>query len=276
MTWGTNNPEQINDDRNWEVLADPISTPKQGVKWTVEWLLLDYTIESLWSQSIEVQVMPGRWGLIKSIKIWGVEILYQDMYDETLLDTSKSVKGWIPYMFPNAWPLTDEEKSTSWLDLPQHGIARISPWKRITINESQRSIQQEHNISNRWEKDMPISSWLHPYFRVPQGNKSDIKWDFPWGKSIQDQVDIWSNDWTVSFENPTPWQPFSVIIPGLGRLELTASKDYKTFWVWSLPGKDFVCIEPVMWDEWAIANNPVIIKPWESNRNYMRINLFQD
>lgn len=281
----------------WQIVEDG--------KLLVGGILWDANIETMSSQSVEVEIFPQRWWLIKSIKIWGVEILYQDMYGETLLHEEKNVKGWIPYMFPNAGPLTDKQKSISWLNLPQHGIARISPWKEITINKSEKSIQQEfffdetswyphkwtitniikdrpngveiiHDIYSRSKKDMPISSWLHPYFRVPEGDKSKIKWDFSWGEKIQEQVDIWSNDWTISFENPNPWEPFSVIIPGLGRLELAASKDYKIFWVWSLPEKDFVCIEPVMWYEWAIVNNPVIIKSWKSNRNYMKIDLFQD
>ena len=297
--WWVNNPQ------SWETHASPTITPRQGVKWTVENLILDPKIETMSSQSIEVEVLPERWWLIKSIKIGWIEILYQDMYDETLLDTSTSVKWGIPYMFPNAGPLTEKEKSTSWLDQPQHGFARTSPWKRNEINKSPRTIQQDfafvstpwyphtwkvvnqikdepngvkitHKISNHWDTAMPIASGLHPYFRVPEWNKSAIKWDFPWWNKIAEEVKNWSNDGTVTFDNPDPGKPFSVIIPGLGRLELTASSDYKKFWVWSLPGKDFVCIEPVMWDEWMIANNPIILGRNESNTSSLKIDLFQD
>jgi len=305
MTW---NSLQLPSEGSQQLYSDttaPKTNAVEGIKWNVETLLLDPQLEAMSSQSIEVEVFPGRGWLIKSIKIGWVEILYQDMFDETLLDTSKSVKGWIPYMFPNAGPLTNKEKEKSGINLPQHGIARVSPWTRNSKNKSPRTIQQDfvftetpeypyswniknfisdepngvkivHVIWNNWETNMPIASWLHPYFRVPQGKKEEIIWNFPWGDKISKEVESWSNDGTVTFENPHPGKPFSIIIPGLGRLELTASADYKKFWVWSLPGKDFVCIEPVMGDEWMIANNPVIIEPGKTNSSSLRINLFQE
>jgi len=261
--------------------------------------------QSVSTSSVNFTVEPEVWWMMTSLEIEGIQALYQDMLGETLFRGARSVKGWVPYMFPNAGPLLDGEKEKSRLDLPQHGTGRRNPWELTELLQDEWIIKQRfdfgksewypyewsvintteairswvniiHDIHNHGVKSMPISTGLHPYFRVPESDKSAIKWEFEWGKKVAETVEEWSDDWTVTFENPHPEKPFSVIIPGLGRLELTASKDYKKFWVWSLKDKDFVCIEPVMWDEWAIVNSPVIIKPGHTNRNSLKIELFQD
>ena len=54
-----------------------------------------------------------------------------------------------------------------------------------------------------------------------------------------------------------------VIIPDLGTLIIDASKEYEKIWIWSIPEKDFICIEPVMRDEGGLVNNPQKIDPKE-------------
>jgi len=255
------------------------------------------TSETISDNGNEVSIFSQRGGIITSIKIKAVEILYQDMYEETLLDYSKSVKWWIPYMFPNAWPLNANEKESSWLDLPQHWIWRINQWTKLDSSKKWEYVQEfrfekskdypfnwtvknttkllddwveiMHEIENKSVKNMPISTWLHPYFRIPEWKKEEIQFNFIWWKEVEKLVNIWSNDGTITFENP--WKPFKVNIPWLWTLTIEVSSQYKKFWVRSLPWKDFICIEPVMWNEWAIANNPVIVEPWSTNVNYMKI-----
>jgi len=256
------------------------------------------TIEYLEKDDTSIKVFSDRWGIITSIKIKVTELLYQDMYDETLFDDSKSVKWWIPYMFPNAWPLNDVEKEKSWFKLPQHWTWRINKWEKIdslpweykqkynlksseifpyeadvfnTIKIEGEWVNILHEVINNSDIELPISTWLHPYFRVPLWNKEDIEWNFKWWNTIKESVDIWSNDWTISFDNP--WKPLDIFIPWLWNLIIEVSEDYKKFWVRSLPNKDFICIEPVMWNEWSIVNNPVIVSPWDKNINFMKIAL---
>lgn len=257
------------------------------------------TSKTIKKDNISTTIFSERWWIITSLIIDNIELLYQEMLDETLLDLSKSVKWGIPFMFPNAWPLTLEEKTKSWFDLPQHWFWRINKWKENIIQEDWKYSQSfnlknsdnfpfdlnaeniieinnnvfktTHIIKNIWENKAPISIWLHPYFRVPNWKKEDIKWDFDWWEQIKSQVNIWWNDGTISFDNP--WNPFEISIPELWTLVLEASKDYKKFWVRSLPWKDFVCIEPVEWEEWAILNSPVLINPWKENISFLKINL---
>lgn len=247
----------------------------------------------------EVIIFPERGGHIVSIVIDWVEILYQDMYNETLFDLSKSIRWWIPYMFPNAWKLTEEQNQKLWTNLPQHWIWRISKWEILKIKENWKISQKfefkwddrfpyiweiinnieiinswvkiTHEIINTWEKTFPISTWLHPYFRVPEWKKDEIKWKFDWWEEVKKQIDSWANDKPISFDNP--WTPLKVFISGLWELTIEVSTDYKKFWVRSIPWKDFVCIEPVMNDVWWIVDKPVEIKQWEKNINYMKISL---
>ena len=37
--------------------------------------------------------------------------------------------------------------------------------------------------------------------------------------------------------------------------------------------KAFVCIEPVVWDEWNIVKNPIILKPKEKFESFFEIKL---
>ncbi len=261
--------------------------------------LITNTSETISNKGNEVIVFSDRGGIITSVKIKCVEILYQDMYQETLLDYSKSVKWGIPYMFPNAWPLTPEEREKSWINLPQHWFWRINKWEKVQSNNIDEYIQELnftesesfafqwkvtntikilenwieiiHEIENKGTENMPISTWLHPYFRIPEWKKEDIKFNLDWGEKVKNSIDIWWNDGTISFDNP--WIPFDVDIPWLWILTIEVSSEYKKFWVRSLPWKDFVCIEPVMSDEWGIVNNPIIVNPGEINSNFMKISV---
>lgn len=255
-------------------------------------------IDAIKVENVELSVFPARGWLVSSIKFSWIEILYQDMYRETLWDTSKSVKWGIPYMFPNAGPLTDHQIKQSHLNLPQHGTGRISPWKQEKILEDRvkisfsflpdkvypykwivyqefiledNSVLLNQNIINQWDDMMPVSTGLHPYFRVPQWDKSKIQWNIPQWEEVSKQRECWENGGTITFDNPK--QEFSIYIPWLWKLYIEVSDEYEKFWVWSLPWKDFICIEPVMWQEWKIVEDPVYIKAWEKNSNFMKIRL---
>lgn len=257
-------------------------------------------IISVQKNGITVEVCPQRWGMITSVCFWEKEILYQDMLKETLYDTSKSVRWWIPYLFPNAGPLEVIKQSWKWWKLPQHGFARNVKWgiekqkeyqlifKIVSSHVSKKiypydfEILQKieiideyvvlsHEIKNTGDKNMPISTGLHPYFGVPNGDKSQIDFLFSQWGDVKDQLEKWSNDQMVSFdiEGKTIW----FVIPEIWEVQLEVSDDYKKIWIWSLRDKNFVCIEPVMNDYGGLIDSPIIIQPWEVNTNFMKIKL---
>ena len=55
-----------------------------------------------------------------------------------------------------------------------------------------------------------------------------------------------------------------IVIPDLGIIVIDVSMEYEKIWIWSLPDKDFICMEPVMRDEGSLVSNPVMVKAGES------------
>ena len=241
----------------------------------------------------EVSFCPERGGIITSIKLKGKEILYLDK--ETFNNTGVNVKGGVPILFPNAGPI----ENPKFPDLKQHGFARTSKnWGVKTINsenqtgfaetlksnENTRTIypydfqlsvqgqlekdgsftllQQVESLES--DKEIPVSMGLHPYFKVPHNQKKEIKFDFEGGDIIERDVENWSNGGTTSIDNPKIKNPDAIIkvkIPSLGTLTIDVSPEYRKIWIWSLPEKDFICIEPVMRDEGGLVEDPELIKP---------------
>jgi galactose mutarotase-like enzyme len=115
-------------------------------------------------------------------------------------------------------------------------------------------------------KTLPIAMGLHPYFRVPHDEKTNIRFNFEGGALIEQQIEQWANGKMVSIDNPKVSNPaavMEVVTPGLGILRIDASPEYRKIWIWSEPGKDFICIEPVMRDIGGLIKNPELVKPGE-------------
>lgn len=246
------------------------------------------------SEGGEVSFCPERGGIITSIKLKGKEILYMD--EETFFNPEVNVKGGIPILFPNAGPI----KSDKFPYIKQHGLARLSSEWRAVPPESENGFREDllsnddsmrvypYNFrlsvkgllegdgsftlaqqaeNSEAEKEMPVSMGLHPYFRVPNDQKKEIGFDFEGGDIVEQDVENWSNGGTTLIDNPKIKDPGAIMkirIPSLGTLTIDASPEYKRIWIWSLPEKDFVCIEPVMRDEGGLINNPEMIKPGET------------
>ncbi len=261
-----------------------------------------FIIEKIETPFGEVSISPKRGGIITSLILNSKEILYLDR--ETFEDKEKSVRGGIPILFPNAGFVTDEMKikdDGKFSKLKQHGFARSSEWtfekndtgfietlksneltKRIYPYDFQISIigsffydgvfLLEQTIKNLEKIDyLLVSSGLHPYFKVQNEKKKDIKFKFFGGEIIEREFDVWTNGGTVSFENFG--FPLEIEIPDLGTLILNISKEYRKIWIWSEKGKDFICIEPVMRDIGGIVNDPEKIKAGDTYTAYFSIKL---
>ena len=250
----------------------------------------------------EMICCPERGGIIVSVKILGKEILYLE--EDTLYDASKNVRGGVPVLFPNAGPIPDTFKNTELGGLEQHGFARQQEWiwrKKengvemiLHANPQTRkvypygftfsqfsgfakdgSFEIKNTVENPdTERGMPVSFGLHPYFRVSNERKKDIKFDFPGGDYVIKNFDKWANGKSISIDNPLV--PLEVAIPGVGNLVFNISPEYKRIWVWSMPGKDFICIEPVMRDKGGIISNPEMVKPDSKYSAKMNIKLRED
>lgn len=247
----------------------------------------------------EVSFCPSRGGIITSLKLQGKEILYFDQ--ETFLDKNLSVRGGIPILFPNAGEIP---KNDILPNLSRHGFARNLEWEstkdkdffsetllfndytlkvypykfKLIINGKLEddSFILTQEVENLGDIDMPVSFGLHPYFYVSNNEKGNVIFNFPSGIEIKDNFDAWSSGGTVSIDNPKEnGHNVEIVLPEIGRISIDASSIYKKIWVWSLPGKDFICIEPIMRDEGGIINNPEIVKSGQKIQSYLRIRLVQ-
>lgn len=256
------------------------------------------------SKGNEVGFSTERGGLITSLKLNGVDVFY--MNEDTFNNLSGSVRGGVPDMFPNAGPLIGS--GHDFPELKQHGFARKSSgWKKGYGPESGFSMQLlsdeetkkqfpydfDHAISGEFkedgsftisqsvtntetDKEMPVSMGLHPYFKVPNERRRDIKFDFPGGDQFASRFEEWSEGQMVSVDNPKGEDPNAVLrieIPDLGVLVFDVSKEYQKIWIWSEPGADFVCIEPVMRNPNGLVDDPEMIKPGETFTASLNIKL---
>ena len=259
-------------------------------KGKLEPILKVETIKTL--EGNEFSFCPERGGIITSLKFKGEEILFLDK--NTFEDSKVNVKGGIPILFPNAGPIPEEIKTDKLKNLKQHGFARDLKWnsekgfnnfkeilksneetKKVFPYDFDLSLVAKFNSDNSFsiiqtiknlekDKKMPISSGLHPYFRVSSLEKKNIKFNFEGGELAEDEIKKWSAGKAIkamSIKNPN--KPLEVEIPGIGTLILNISKEYERIWIWSQENKDFICIEPIMRDKGGIILNPEKIKPGE-------------
>lgn len=241
----------------------------------------------------EVSFCPSRGGIITSLKLKGKEVLYFD--SDTFLDQNKSVRGGIPILFPNAGELKNND---IFPNLKRHGFAKNAEWQKemtdisfietLKANKETMSVYPyDFNLSivgifekdgsftlkqevknNENEKELPVSMGLHPYFKVLDDEKKNIKFNFEGGQTIEDQIDIWSNSGTVYIDNPKIKDSKAVLnieIPQLGTMVLDISIEYEKVWIWSIPKSNFICIEPMMRGLNGLIDDPYNIK---SNEGY--------
>jgi galactose mutarotase-like enzyme len=256
-------------------------------------------IETIHEDGNSASYCPERGGLITSVVIQGVELLYLD-HDVALADTSAKIRGGIPTLFPNAGGLPDTGVPENLRHLKKHGFARESnKWRHMTRkNEFVEGLKSDRETwdvypfsfslqifgsfrdgsfmieqldTSHSDDSMPVSMGLHPYFRVPGGDKRAIEFRFPGGEIIKDRQEEWMNGKAVSIALPE--EAMQVLIPGLGLLRLRAAEAYRRLWVWSQPGKNFICLEPVMRDGGGIVTNPVLLNRNEAVMGRFRIGL---
>ncbi len=161
-----------------------------------------------------VQVFPGRGGIITSFTIEGKELFYLEK--ETILDTTRSVRGGNPILFPLCGGLPDDTYQFKDLSykIKQHGFGRTNAWKvtgedtenaatltiELTSDETTLAafpfhftvkyhyilkgntltVRQEY-INQGYIHDpevaMPFATGFHPYFLAT--DKSKLQFDLP-------------------------------------------------------------------------------------------------
>ncbi len=249
----------------------------------------------------EIEILKEQGAIITSLLINGEQILYQGMSD-TFWDDEKSIRWGIPFLFPQAGSLTEDEQKQLGYTMPQHGTARKSVWQKSDETENSLSFEFDSNsqtydikipynfrvevkysldekwisidytFENRNEKPFAISPGIHPYFRIPQGDKNALQWQKEFEKQIIEESDIWQQNGTT-FLDTKAIEKFNFTIPDVGTLEVGFDENTKNLWIWSMKYKDFVCVEPVTGNPGNIVREPIVIEANSTHKIHYHIRL---
>lgn len=225
------------------------------------------------------EIVPGRGGMVTRLRIGDDEVLYLD--PETL-DTPK-VRGGIPVLFPNPGPLSGSrfEVSGRSYTLGQHGFARERSWEVVHVGPADAELRLEStpetlenfpfefdirlayrcsgsgfSIVQTWrnpgQKNLPLHFGFHPYFSVADADKPEVKISTDakraWDNVLKTEIpfrglDLTAPEVDLHLLDHTPKETI-LERPGRPPLRLSWEDPYHLLVVWTLRGKDFVCVEP--------------------------------
>jgi galactose mutarotase-like enzyme len=224
-----------------------------------------------------VEVVPERGGLITRFVVDGREVLYLDR--ATLADRQKNVRGGIPVLFPSPGKLENDRWARDGREgtFAQHGFARNVPWRvegestlvldtnplwpwpfelQHHVSLRGRTLRIDQRLTNRSESRMPFGIGFHPYFVVADkaGLRVDTRASRAWDNTTKREVDVGRIDFTageVDLHLIDHGRSDCSLLQGDHALvHIECSPEYQRWVIWTLPGREFVCLEP-----WTCAGN---------------------
>lgn len=230
----------------------------------------------------QVELSPARGALLTSFTVRGRELFYLDR--ETLADPDKNVRGGNPVLFPSPGRLRDDSFTRDGRrgTLKQHGFARNLPFRciersehdgahvtlRLEDDEQTRArypwpfvfdlgfslrgtaLRIDLSIHNPGEHPLPFAVGFHPYFAVSDKRHTKIE---SAATQVFDNVmksvrPLGSWDLTVSeldvYLLDHGRSDSALVLPDGARIVLTGSPEFTRWVVWTVAGKDYVCLEP--------------------------------
>ncbi len=233
-----------------------------------------------------LKLVPSRGGIVTNWVVAGKEQFYMDQ--ERFADPKLSIRGGNPILFPICGNLPDNTYiyDGKTYNLKQHGFARDAAWQVIGNSESsvtieltasdrtlnsypfdfrvqitytlvQNRLEILQNITNLSQEIMPFAIGFHPYFLVR--NKSSVSLDIP-AKTMWNNVRQVEEEYSGSLDFDQPEidnalmlddHTNSVVMQSdQGRLTVSFDPQYKVFVIWTIKGKDYICLEP-----WTAGRN---------------------
>lgn len=244
-----------------------------------------------------VEVIPSRGALVTRMNVGGDELLYLD--ESTVVDPSKNVRGGIPVLFPIAGKLPGDTYPVGRqaYSMSQHGFARRLPWTvrqaeremlvlglstteetlrqfpwrfdaQLTLSLDGPQLTLDFDVENRDERPLPVHLGFHPYFHVLDKTKAAASvatdatkaWDNREGKVVPfTGLDLTAPEVDLHLLDHS--EAGTTLHRGLGRrpVKLTWSIEFQRMVVWTLQGKDFVCVEPWTASAGALATGEGLI-----------------
>jgi galactose mutarotase-like enzyme len=214
-----------------------------------------------------ISVLPERGAIVSQVTVGGVDLLYLE--DATLDSPSGAVRGGIPLLFPFAGELQDGRLVSTGTTLPRHGFARRKAWTAALVTDDSISmdlsldeeirtqypfafevrqvvtavsngVRLDLHVENRDTRPLPLAPGWHPYFPCPSRRKREClalvlpRGDLPPSEPLECDLNV----------PAPPSGRIDISLPDIGIVSMTYSAKLETLEVWTLPGKDFVCIEP--------------------------------
>lgn len=234
---------------------------------------------------------PARGGIVTRFSVRGRPVLYLD--ESTLVDETKNIRGGVPVLFPSPGPLAGERFARGGASgsMKQHGFARQRPWTvaarserevtlTLTADEVTRSqypwdfaltfryvlrgaaLRIEQRFENRGPAAMPFAMGFHPYFHVADADKARASVPTTATRAFDNAakrvidldgpIDLTLREVDLHLEDHGGSEA-ALVLPDGARVEVSGSPEYWRWVVWTLAGKDFVCLEP--WTASADALN---------------------
>jgi galactose mutarotase-like enzyme len=238
-----------------------------------------------------VVVAPSRGGMVTRFEVAGAPVLFLDV--ASLVDETKNVRGGNPVLFPSPGPLAGERFTYGGLSgsMKQHGFARQRAWSVGEVSKSAVTLELASDDATRaqfpWDfrawlryalagttltvethventgsaGPMPFSLGFHPYFHIADADKARARI---------------ATDATRAYDNVTKkvidvTGPIDLTVKeldlhlfdhhgnsatldrGADRIVVSGDPAFGRWVIWTLAGKDFVCLEP--WTSGADALN---------------------
>jgi galactose mutarotase-like enzyme len=240
------------------------------------------------SERTHVVLAPERGGMVTRLAVEGRELLYLD--ESTLVDRSKNVRGGNPVLFPSPGPLAGDRFSWRGKTgaMKQHGFARQRAWRVIERDATSATLELasddatraefpwdfaftqrhvakrggvriEQRVENRSTDAMPFALGFHPYFVVADAEKKRARIETNATRAfdnvtkkeivIEGPIDLTAKEVDLHLVDHGR-SSATLHLPGGDRIVVSGSQDYRRWVVWTLAGKDFVCLEP-----WTAAAN---------------------
>jgi galactose mutarotase-like enzyme len=229
-------------------------------------------------------IVPGRGGIVTRFDVGARRVLYLDpatLLDQQL-DPANSVRGGVPVLFPSPGKLVDDAWAYAGRRgaMRQHGFARNLAWQvagstasaatlTLVANDQTRaafpwdfvveqtfvvhgaSLRLDQRVTNRSDAAMPFGFGFHPYFFVPDAAKRDTTITTRATQAFDNVAKQPIELTTIDLTRPEVdlhlldhgAYPGALVSP-LGTVQLRGSPEYTHWVVWTLAGRDFVCLEP--------------------------------
>lgn len=244
---------------------------------------------SLHADDTEARIVPARGGIVTALRVGGHDVLFMD--ETTLVDPSKNVRGGVPVLFPSPGRLTGDafRFGAASGSMSQHGFARSTPFEvvevrrdaarlRLAATDATRAMYPfefaltldvtvtrgrltlDAEVSNHGADTMPYGLGYHPYFAVSLADKARARvptrasraWDNVTKETralAEIALDVGEVDLHLLDHGGAR---ADLALPG-GRVVVAGDDGWGRWVVWTLPGRDFVCLEP--WTSPADALN---------------------